>query len=42
MNGVKASLTTTDNIDRHTFLAPKNVVLPKAVGRFLSIEIILK
>jgi hypothetical protein len=42
MNGYKASKTTTNNLDHHTFIAPKNVVLPKTVGRFLSIEIILK
>jgi len=38
MNGFKG--TTTDDVDRHTFLAPSNVVLPNSVGRlFLSIEI---
>jgi len=31
MNGFKG--TTTDDVDRHIFLAPSNVVLPKAVGR---------
>ncbi len=40
MNGFKAS-KITDNLDRHTFLAPSNVVLPKAVGRLFSIEIIV-
>jgi hypothetical protein len=40
MNGFKAS-KTTNNADHHTFLAPQNVVLPKAIGRFSSIEIIV-
>ncbi len=40
MNGFKAS-TTTNNLDRHTFLAPSNVVIPDAVGRFSPIEIIV-
>jgi hypothetical protein len=40
MNGFKAS-TTTNNLDRHTFLAPSNVVVPVAIGRFFSIKIIL-
>ncbi len=40
MNGFKAS-TTTNTLDRHTFLAPSNVVTPAAVGRFSPIEIIV-
>jgi hypothetical protein len=40
MNGLKVS-TKTNNLDRHTFQAPSNVVIPDAVGRFSLIEIIV-
>jgi hypothetical protein len=39
MNGFKVSADTS-NFDRHTFLAPANVVIPAAVGMFLVTNII--
>ena len=33
MNGLKLS-TEQKDLDRHTFLAPANIAIPDAVGRF--------
>ena len=37
MNGFKMDLNIESNkIDRHTFLAPSNIVLPDSVGKIFS------
>jgi len=40
MNGFKADLKIESNeMDRHTFLAPKNVVLADTVGKLLILSL---
>jgi hypothetical protein len=40
MNGYKMDLKSgSDQIDRHTFLPPKNVVLPDTVGKLLILSL---
>jgi hypothetical protein len=37
MNGFKVSVNAdTSSFDRHTFLAPSNVLIPDAVGMYFS------
>ncbi len=40
MNGYKINLKSqSDQMDRHTFLAPSNVVLPDSVGKLLILSL---
>lgn len=40
MNGLEISLDhDKSNYDRHTFLAPKNIIIPDAIGMYHIINI---
>jgi len=40
MNGYKINLKSqSDQMDRHTFFAPSNVVLPDSVGKLLTLSL---